>query len=254
MRTTIDLNSDLGEYEDFATSPDAEIVRFVSSVNLSCGVHAGTPAAIEQTARVALARGVRIGAHPSYPDRTGFGRLTMDLPLHELAAELRTQILWLKALVEHCGGRLAHVKPHGALYNMAARDRTLAEAVVRGVRLAAPGCVLLGLAGSALVDAARDLGVPVAAEAFADRAYCADGSLAPRSQPGAVIDAPEQAAARVLRMLRTGTVEAISGETVPVRADSICVHGDTPGAVAMAVSLRDTLERAGVTIRSFGGA
>lgn len=251
----VDLNADVGEVDSTDDlERDRQLLGIVSSANIACGLHAGNPDVMRATVELAKQTGAAVGAHPSFPDREGFGRRELHMTAHEVERLIADQVSTLAGIAAQAGVRLYHVKPHGALYNMAARDRTLAEAVVRGVRHAAPGCVLLGLAGSALVDAARDLGLAAAAEAFADRAYCADGSLAPRSQPGAVIDAPEQAAARVLRMLQTGTVEAISGETIPVRADSICVHGDTPGAVAMALSLREALERAGVTIRSFGGS
>lgn len=235
MRTSIDLNSDLGEHDDFATAPDAEIVRFVSSVSLSCGVHAGTPVAIEQTARVALARGVRIGAHPSYPDRAGFGRQTMDLPLHELAAELRAQILWLKALVERCGGRLAHVKPHGALYNDVGRDQTRLAMLCDVIKDIDPSLALMGLAESPTSELVRVHGLRWIAEAFADRRYDAPGSLRARVHADALITDEAEVLAQVDRLLES-------------EVDSICVHGDTPGARALARAIRRHLEERGISI------
>jgi UPF0271 protein len=249
----IDLNADVGEVESTTDlDVDRQLLAVVTSANIACGLHAGNREVMRATVRLARDRGVAVGAHPSFPDRTGFGRRELHMPTHEVERLVAAQVSDLVDVAASVGVALQHVKPHGALYNMAARDQALAEAVARGVQTAAPGAVLLGLAGSALIDAARRLGVPVAAEAFADRAYRADGTLVPRTEPGALLDDPEAAAARMLRVLESGTVIAAGGETVPLKADSICVHGDTPDAVAMARRLRELLVAHGVVVRAFG--
>jgi 5-oxoprolinase (ATP-hydrolysing) subunit A len=240
----VDLNADLGE----GAPDDAELLALVSAANIACGWHAGDARLMQATVRAALARGVAIGAHPSYPDRENFGRTEMSLPPDELRAGLIEQIGALQALVQAEGGRLQHVKPHGALYNQAARDPALADVVAGAVCAVDPGLALYGLAGSELLRAAERAGLRAVSEVFADRGYRADGSLVPRSQPGAFIDEADEAVARTLRMVREGVVTAVSGETVPLRADTICLHGDGPHALAFARAIHAALGAAGIRI------
>lgn len=241
---SVNLNADLGE----ECGDDLAMLDVVGAANIACGAHAGSPAVMEATVRAAMARGIGIGAHPSYPDRQGFGRRPMDLPPAEIEAVVLAQIRDLMAIAVRVGGRVAHVKPHGALSNRAAVEAEAAVAVARAVRAADPSLVLLAPAGSALVAAGRAAGLAVAEEVFADRAYGDDGNLVPRSQPGAMIHDPEIAAARVLDMVRDGMLTTVSGRRIPCRAQSVCVHGDDSGAVALARRLRAVLEEAGIVI------
>lgn len=242
----VDLNADLGE----GAPDDAELLALVSSANIACGWHAGDPRLMQATVTAALARGVAIGAHPSYPDRENFGRSEMQLRPDEVRADLIYQIGALDALVKAQGGRLHHVKPHGALYNQAARDPALADAVAAAVLDVDPGLALYGLAGSELLRAAQRAGLRPVAEVFADRGYRADGSLVPRSQPGALIHDTDEAVARTLRMVREGVVQAVTGETVALQAQTVCLHGDGPHALAFARALRAALTEAGVQLRA----
>lgn len=235
MRDSIDLNSDLGEHDDFATSADPEILRFVSSANLSCAVHAGTPESIEATVRAALVRGVAIGAHPSYPDRNGFGRRPLDLPIHELAAEVRAQILWLKLVVERCGGQLRHVKPHGALYHDLVDDDARTAMLCDVIKDIDPALALMGLAETRTADVARMHGVRFIAEGFADRRYDAPGRLRSRAHSDAVLTDPDAVIDQVDRLLETSV-------------ESICVHGDTPDARLLARALRAHLDAKGIAV------
>lgn len=242
----VDLNADLGE----GAPDDAELLAFVSSVNIACGWHAGDARLMQVTVEAALARGVAIGAHPSYPDRENFGRSEMQLSPADVRADLIYQIGALDALVKAQGGRLHHVKPHGALYNQAARDPALADAIATAVLDVDPTLALYGLAGSELLRAAERAGLRAVAEVFADRGYRADGSLVPRSRPGALILDVDEAVARTLRMVREGVVQAISGETIPLRADTLCLHGDGPHALAFACAIHAALGQAGIQIRA----
>jgi len=242
----VDLNADLGE----GAPDDAELLALVSSANIACGWHAGDARLMQATVGAALARGVAIGAHPSYPDRENFGRREMRLAPAEVRADLIYQIGALDALVRAAGGRLHHVKPHGALYNQAARDPALADAVAAAVRAVDPGLALYGLAGSELLRAAERAGLRAVAEVFADRGYHADGSLVPRSQPGALVDDVDEAVARTLRMVREGVVQAVSGETVPLQAQTLCLHGDGPHALAFARAIHQALTDAGIELRA----
>ncbi|MFG6466081.1 5-oxoprolinase subunit PxpA [Roseateles sp. BYS87W] len=242
----VDLNADLGE----GAPHDAELLTLVSSANIACGWHAGDARLMQATVAAALAQGVALGAHPSYPDRENFGRSEMQLTPDEVRADLIYQIGALDALVRAAGGQLHHVKPHGALYNQAARDPALADAVADAVLAVSPGLALYGLAGSELLRAAERAGLRAVAEVFADRGYRADGSLVPRSQPGALIHDTAEAVARTLRMVREGVVQAVSGETVPLHAETICLHGDGPHAVAFAHALHAALREAGVALRA----
>jgi UPF0271 protein len=231
----IDLNADLGEGMD-----DAAILPYLTSANVACGQHAGSPALMDRTIQLALANDVRIGAHPGYADREHFGRTNLDLPEEELKALVLYQLGALDALVKARGAKLVHVKAHGALYNQAAGDPKLAKAFAEAVHLFDPSLVLVGLAGGRQLDAAKALKLQTAAEAFADRLYAEDGSLVPRTQPGAVLHDPRDAAAQAVRLARSG------------RAQTICLHGDTPGAEAIARAVREALEQAGVTIVALG--
>ena len=241
----VDLNADLGE----GAPDDAELLALVSSANIACGWHAGDARLMQATVTAALARGVAIGAHPSYPDREHFGRSEMQLDTADLRADLIYQLGALDALVRAQGGKLHHVKPHGALYNQAARDPVLADSIAAAVHAVDPSLALYGLAGSELLRAAERAGLRAVAEVFADRGYRADGSLVPRSQQGAHIHDVNEAVTRSLRMVREGVVQAVSGETVPLRAQTLCLHGDGPHALAFARAIHAALRDAGVQIR-----
>ena len=251
----IDLNCDLGEsFGAWRMGDDAALLELVSSANIACGFHAGDPGIMQQTVALAVAGHVAIGAHVSLPDLQGFGRREMHVSADEVYAMTLYQLGALSAFCRAAGTRLAHVKPHGALYNMAARERTLADAIARAVLAFDPRLILFGLAGSALLDAGTALGLPVAAEAFADRRYRADGSLQPRGEAGAVIDDAATAAAQALGIVRDGTVIAAQGESASLHADTLCLHGDGAHAVQLARELRAALEHAGVRIAAPGAA
>ncbi|WP_192457628.1 LamB/YcsF family protein [Musicola keenii] len=245
----IDLNSDLGEsFGAWKMGDDAAMLDIVSSANIACGFHAGDPAGIRATLRAAVARDVAIGAHVAYPDLSGFGRRNMEVASDALTADVIYQIGALQGLAASVGGRVSYVKPHGALYNTIAADRRQGLAVIEALKAIDPTLTLVGLAGSPLLTLAREHGLHTVAEAFADRAYHADGSLVSRSLAGSVLHDPQQVAERMLQLVTTGTVAAIDGSIVRVEAQSLCVHGDSPGAVAMARQIRQTLTQAGVVI------
>lgn len=246
----IDLNSDLGEsFGAWKMGRDADVLAFVSSANVACGFHAGDACVMRATVAAAKAAGTAVGAHPGWPDLIGFGRRNMSCTPDEVYAYTLYQLGALRAFCTAAGTELQHVKPHGAMYNSAAKHPEEAEAIACATRDAG-GLILLGLAGSAFEKAAAKYGVPFAAEAFADRGYMPDGTLAPRSRPDAFVRDPEVAAARVIRMIREGVVESVDGTTISLRPDSVCLHGDSESAVAMARTLRARLEEAGVTIAS----
>lgn len=250
----VDLNCDVGEsFGRYALGDDAGVLPHVTSANVACGFHGGDPSVIRRTVRLAVRRGVAVGAHPGFPDLTGFGRRELHAAPDEIEDLVLYQVAALAGVAAAEGGRLRHVKPHGALYNMAARDRALAGAVARAVAAADARLILVGLSGSRLLDAGRDAGLEVASEAFADRAYAADGALQSRSLPGAVIRDPDVVVRRVVEMIRGGEVESATGERVTVRADTVCIHGDTPGAAALAAAVRAGLEAAGVEVAALGG-
>ncbi|RRW37713.1 LamB/YcsF family protein [Ectopseudomonas oleovorans] len=252
---TIDLNSDLGEsFGQWCMGDDAAMLDIVTSANVACGFHAGDPAGILRTLRAAAAKGVTIGAHVAYPDLVGFGRRNMDIASDELTADVIYQIGALQALATAAGTSVRYVKPHGALYNTIAHDTRQALAVIEAIRAVDARLVLVALAGSPLVELARGEGLTCIAEAFADRAYTPQGTLVSRREPGAVLHDAEQVAQRMLRLVQTGTVEAIDGSTTHIDADSICVHGDSPGAIQMAREVRQLLEQSGVSLQSFAGA
>ncbi len=248
----IDLNSDLGEsFGPWPMGDDAAMLAIVSSANIACGFHAGDPAGILRVLREAARRGVAVGAHVGYRDLVGFGRRNMDPTDEELTGDTIYQIGALQALARAAGTTVRYVKPHGALYNTIAHDTRQAAAVIAGVQAADPSLVLMALAGAPIVAQARKAGLRVVCEAFADRAYNADGSLVSRRLPGSVIHDPQAVAARILRLVRDGTITTIDGQEIAIEAQSVCIHGDTPAAVAIAGALRDSLVAAGVEIRSF---
>lgn len=250
----IDLNSDLGEgYGPWTMGDDAAMLDIVSSANIACGFHAGDPAGLLSVLRQAAARGVAVGAHVSYPDRVGFGRRSMDVAPDDLTADVIYQIGALQGLARAAGTQVTYVKPHGALYNTIADDARQADAVIAGIRAVDPSLVLMGLAGAPVLARARAAGLTVVAEAFADRAYTAAGALVSRKQPGAVLHDPDLIAARMLRLATEGVLEAEDGSILRLEADSICVHGDSPGAVAIAAKVRDALVAGGVSVAPFAG-
>ncbi|WP_243229040.1 LamB/YcsF family protein [Microbacterium sp. CIAB417] len=248
----IDLNSDVGEnVPDRIVSDDAGMLEIVTSANVSCGFHAGSPEGIRETLAAAVSRGVVIGAHPGYRDEENFGRVPVDLDSATLQAHVEYQLGALIGLASAVGGRVSYVKPHGALYNTIARDDRQARDVVAAIRAVDPRLVLLGLAGGVVLDVAERAGLTVATEAFADRAYLPDGRLVPRSQEGAVLHDPSAVAERMTRLAADGLIRAVDGTDVAVSAQSICVHGDSPGAVAMAAEIRRRLSESGVMIAPF---
>lgn len=248
----IDLNSDLGEsLGAWTMGDDAAMLQLVSSANVACGFHGGDPAGILATLKGAAANGVAVGAHVSYPDLTGFGRRNMDVASADLIADVIYQIGALKGLAAAAGTQVSYVKPHGALYNTIAHDARQGNDVITAMLAVDPSLALVGLAGSPLLALARERGLRVVAEAFADRAYTPQGTLVSRREKGAVLHDADIVARRMLRLVQEGVVEAIDGSLPRVQADSICVHGDSPGAVDMAREVRRRLEQSGVTIRSF---
>lgn len=248
---TVDLNSDLGEsFGNYTIGMDNDIIPFVTSVNIACGWHAGDPMVMNDTVKSAIQNGIAIGVHPGYPDLIGFGRRNLAVSPAELKAYVIYQIGALQAFVTAHGGRLQHVKPHGAMYNMAAVDYKLAMAIAEGIKVVAPEAIFMGLANSEMIRAGKAVGLRVAQEVFADRAYQNNGTLVPRSQPGAVIHDPAEAISRVVRMVKERRVVAITGEAIEIQADSICVHGDNPEAVAFVRTIRETLISEGVQIKA----
>jgi len=251
----IDINSDLGEsFGAWKMGDDSAMLDIVSSANVACGFHAGDPAGILRTLKAAAERGVAIGAHVGYRDLAGFGRRNMDPTSEELIGDVIYQIGALQGLAKAAGTRVTYVKPHGALYNTIAIDARQAKDVIDAILAIDPSLVLMALAGSQLVEQARAAGLTVVAEAFADRAYTPEGNLVSRREKGSVLHDPDLIAERMVRMVKEGVIEAIDGTLTKVDAQSICVHGDSPGAVAIAKRLREKFEQSGLTIRSFTGA
>ncbi|QGW84078.1 5-oxoprolinase subunit PxpA [Variovorax paradoxus] len=242
----IDLNADLGE----GAGSDEALLGLVSSANIACGWHAGDAKTMRQCVRWAIEHGVAIGAHPSFPDRENFGRSTMHLPADEIVANVLYQVGALAAIVKAEGGKLSHVKPHGQLYNQAVKEPELADALCEAVRRFDPSLRFFGLAGSGMIDAARRAGLTPVEEVFADRGYMPDGSLVPRSQPGALIEDEEQSLAQTLSLVRDRKVTAIDGSTVPVNAQTVCLHGDGAHALAFARRIRDRLQQEGIAVRA----
>ncbi len=248
----VDLNADLGEsFGNWVLGDDLAMLDVVSSANVACGFHAGDPLTLHRTVAAAAARGVVVGAQVGYPDLAGFGRRFVDMESADLVAAVIYQIGALAGLARSVGTTVRYVKPHGALYHAIGYHREQAAAVVAAVAAYDPLLAVVGLPDSEFLRQATQAGLRTVREAFADRAYTAGGALVPRREPNAVLHDPAQIAARTVNLVQTGRVVAATGETVLVQADSICVHGDTPGAVAIAVAVRDALSAAGVQLRSF---
>ena len=238
----IDLNCDLGEsFGAYKLGLDDQVLPYISSANVACGFHASDPVVMDKTVALAKDAGVAVGAHPGYPDLQGFGRRNMTIPPREVKAMIMYQIGALQAFCTARGPKLQHVKPHGALYNMAGKDEALAMAVCEAIQAVDDSLILLGLSGSKMLEAADKIGLRSAREVFADRAYEEDGSLVARTKPGAMITDEDEAVARVIRMIREGKVTAVTGKDIPIRADSVCVHGDSPKALAFVQKIRAAL-------------
>jgi len=245
----IDLNSDLGEsFGPWSMGQDAELMASISSANVACGFHAGDPATMRTTVARAKGNGVAVGAHPGFPDLVGFGRRELKATPQEVEDFVVYQVAALAGVAAAQGVRLQHVKAHGALYNMACRDRALADAIARAIAALDRSLILFGLPNSEMLRAGEAAGLRVVAEAFADRAYERDGSLAARSKPGSVIHDSEVVVARAVRMAKSGEVVSLDGSVIKLEAQTICLHGDTPGAAALARQVRRGLEAAGITI------
>jgi UPF0271 protein len=250
---SLDLNCDMGEsYGPWSVGSDAALLDYVTSANIACGFHAGDPGTMHKTVKLAIEKGVAVGAHPSLPDLQGFGRRAMSITPDEAYDLIVYQVGALAGFARALGGRLSHVKPHGALYNMAVLDRKLATAIAEAVRDTDPGLVLFGLAFSELVRAGEEAGLTVANEVFADRTYQADGSLTPRSQPNALIKDVNASIEHVRRMVGDGKVKSLQGTEVPVRADTLCIHGDEPTALEFVQKIRKALTDDGVRLAPVG--
>ncbi len=248
---SIDINCDMGEsFGRYKLGNDAEIMKYVSSVNIACGFHAGDPVTMSQTVDLALNAGMKIGAHPGFPDLIGFGRRKMNLSFEEAKANIIYQIGALKAIVESKGGVLHHVKPHGALYNMASSDEMLARALAEAVYEVDDNLVYMGLSGSKMLSTAEQVGLKTAHEVFADRAYTNLGSLVSRRETGAVIHDSEHVVIRVLKMVKEKKVLSVTGEELHIKADTICLHGDTPNSVVLAKAIYEALSRNDIEIKA----
>lgn len=245
----VDLNADLGEsFGAYTLGMDREVLRYITSANVACGFHAGDPDVMRKTVELAVEQDTAVGAHPGFPDLVGFGRRNLKMTPEEAENCVLYQVGALSAFAKAAGIRLQHVKPHGALYNMSAVDEALALGICRGILRADPELIVLGLAGSAHIRAAESLGLRTASEVFADRGYRDDGTLVPRSQPGAMIRDRKLAIERTIRMVREGVVETVSGTLIPIRADSVCVHGDNPDAVGFVREIREAFEKEGIRV------
>ena len=249
MGKVVDLNCDLGEsFGNYKCGMDEEIIPYITSANVACGFHASDPVVMQKTVAAAKASHVRVGAHPGFQDLVGFGRRNMYLSSDEITAIVEYQIGALSAFCTANGTRLQHVKPHGALYNMAVVDDKISDAICKGIRAVDPSLILLAPGHSKLVEAAERYGLAAAREIFADRAYEEDGTLVSRKKPGALISNPDDVGDRVVQMIKKGTVISITGKEIPVTADSVCVHGDGPSALALVRSIREGLRREGIRI------
>lgn len=248
---TIDLNCDMGEsFGPWQMGNDAALMQHITSANIACGFHAGDPVIMRETVRQALRHGVAIGAHPGFPDLQGFGRREMKMSPYEVFAMTLYQIGALQAIVQAEGGNLHHVKPHGALYNMAAKDRALADAIAQATQKAGADLLLYGLSGSALVAAGKAVGLRTASEVFADRTYQDDGSLTPRSQPNALIEDVSRAVEQALQMVQKQNVVSASGKTVSLSAETICLHGDGARALEFAAAIVAAFQKNGIEIKA----
>lgn len=249
----IDLNCDMGEsYGVYTLGYDEQAMPYVTSINVACGFHASDPSNMLKTVKLAKKYGIAIGAHPAFPDLVGFGRRYMALSPDEIKADVMYQIGALWALCKSEGLTLQHVKVHGGLYNAAANDLAVATAIAQAIKAIDGNLYMVCLGNSTMVTAAQNVGVKYVEEAFADRAYTRDGTLVSRKQDGAIIHDVNKVAERVLTMVKDSTVTSIDGSVVPISAQTICVHGDTPGAVAMIKAIRDILDQQGVQLRAFG--
>lgn len=249
IKRSLDLNCDMGEsYGPWSAGNDAALLDYVTSANIACGFHAGDPGTMHKTVQIAIGKRVAIGAHPSLPDLQGFGRRTMSITPDEAYDLIVYQVGALAGFARALGGKLSHVKPHGALYNMAVMDRKLANAIAEAVKDTDPNLILFGLAFSELVRAGEELGLTVANEVFADRTYQADGSLTPRSQPNALIKDVNASIEHVRRMVEDGKVKSLQGTEVPVRADTLCIHGDEPTALEFVQKIRKALTDDGIRL------
>lgn len=249
----IDINCDLGEGggPDDTTSDEA-VMPFITSANIACGFHAGNPLTVEKSVKSAIRHGVGIGAHPGYPDREGFGRRPLRMSHEELRAMILYQAGAVKGITEAAGGKMQHVKPHGALYNAAATDYEMAAVIALAVRDLDKTLTLVGLSGSELIKAARDAGLPCASEVFADRAYNDDGTLVPRSIEGAVLHDTATVIERAVRMITEKSVRSVTGKIIPIEADTVCIHGDNEMAAAFAENLAETLKTRGIELKYYG--
>jgi 5-oxoprolinase (ATP-hydrolysing) subunit A len=255
VNTVIDLNSDLGEgFGRWGLGNDRELMKSITSANVACGFHAGDPTVMRTAVRMAADAGVAVGAHPGLPDLVGFGRRNMDVSPRDVEDFVLYQIGALAAIAAAQGVRLQHVKPHGALYNMAVRDRLLADAIARAVAAVDRSLILFGLPDSELLRAGEAAGLEVAAEGFADRAYEPDGALTPRTRPGAVIDSAADVISRAIRLARDGIIRARNGTDINIRVRTICTHGDTPGSHELTRQLRAGLEAEGIAVRALGAS
>ncbi len=249
----VDLNCDMGEsFGVYKMGTDEEILDCVTSANIACGFHAGDPATMRKTVKLALEKGIGIGAHPGLPDLAGFGRRNMDISAQEAYDMVVYQIGALYGFVKAAGGKLQHVKPHGALYNMAAKNKDLSEAIAEAVYKVDPELILFGLSGSELVKAGKAVGLRTASEVFADRTYQADGSLTPRRHPDALITDDKLAIAQVVRMVKEGKVLSQQGADIAIGADTVCIHGDGVHALRFARKIRDQLNASNVQIQAAG--
>lgn len=252
MSRRIDLNADVGEsFGAYAIGDDERLLTFVTSASIAAGFHGGDPSVLRQTIRLAKANGVQVGAHPGFPDLIGFGRRELRVTPGEAEDFVLYQIAAVAGVAAAEGVRLQHVKPHGALYSMAAKDAELASAIARAVRVFDRSLILFGPPGSRLLEAGRAAGLRVAAEGFADRAYEADGSLAARRKQGSVIHDADAVVARAVRMIKEQVVVALDGTELPVAVDTLCIHGDTPGAGRLAASVREGLASAAIQVTAF---
>lgn len=246
---TIDINCDMGEsFGAYKIGSDTEVMAYISSANLACGFHAGDPVVMRESVRMAKEHGVRIGAHPGFPDLMGFGRRAMKLSTDEVEAYIIYQIGSLMGFARSAGIELQHVKPHGMLYNMAVEDRKLAESIARAIAKLDRNLILVALSNSEYYAAGVEAGLRVAGEVFADRGYAADGSLLPRGKEGALIKDPHEAARRVVSMVKEGKVAAVTGEMVKVKADTVCLHGDNPEVVTFVRTIKETLTAEGIKV------
>ena len=251
MNKYIDLNSDLGEsFGNYTLGMDERILELISSANIACGFHAGDPDVMHRTVQLALKNNVALGAHPGFPDLVGFGRRTMGVSPQEVYTMMVYQIGALNGFIKAEGGKMQHVKPHGALYNMAAKDKKLAEAIAESLYKVDPELVLFGLAGSEMIHAAKRIGIRAIEEVFADRTYQKDGTLTPRSQANSMITDDQKAIAQVLKMVQEKRVTSVDGSDIALQADTICVHGDGEHALNFAKKIKEKLEEANILVKS----